>query len=163
MSARLVAMRIHRLALALLVVYVVVLAVLTLRPVGTDVESHLRINLRPWATIGTALRLGPGSFPFRILVGNLLAFVPLGLLLPAARLVAWPFVILAGMVLSIAIEATQYGLSLYVGHGYRAADIDDVIVNTAGTVVGLALFGAAIAASRLVRRLRRVDAAPQVD
>ena len=156
-------MRIHRLALALLVVYVVVLAVLTLRPVGADIESHLRINLKPWATIGTALRLGPGSFPFRTLIGNLLAFVPLGLLLPATKLLRWPFVVLAGMLLSIAIEATQYGLSLYVGHGYRAADVDDVIVNTCGTVVGLALFGAAIAAQRLVRRLRGVEAVPQVD
>ncbi len=134
-------MRIHRLALVLLVAYLVLLAVLTLRPVGADADSALRVNLRPWATIGPALRIGPGSFQFRILVGNLLAFVPLGLLLPAAnRRIVWPLVILAGLALSAAIEVTQYGLSLYVGHGYRAADIDDVIVNVAGTIIGLALF-----------------------
>jgi glycopeptide antibiotics resistance protein len=135
------AIKADKLALALLVLYLVLLAVLTLRPIGADVESHLRVNLRPWATIGPALRHGPGSFAFSILAGNLLAFVPLGLLLPAAnRRIAWPLVILAGMALSTAIEITQYGLSLYVGHGYRAADIDDVIVNVAGTIVGLALF-----------------------
>lgn len=135
-------MRIDRLALLLLVLYLVLLAVLTLRPAGgAGEDSALRLNLRPWATIGPALRLGPGSFPFRILVGNLLAFVPLGLLLPAAsRRIAWPLVILAGLALSAAIEITQYGLSLYVGHGYRAADIDDVIVNVAGTILGLTLF-----------------------
>jgi len=134
-------MRIDRLALTLLVFYLMLLVVLTLRPVGADADSTLRVNLRPWATIGPALRLGPGSFPFSILVGNLLAFVPLGLLLPAAnRRIAWPLVILAGLALSAAIELTQYGLSLYVGHGYRAADIDDVIVNVTGTIVGLALF-----------------------
>ena len=134
-------LRIDRLALALLVLYLVLLAVLTLRPVGADVDSHLRLNLRPFATIGPALRLGPGSFPFQILVGNLLAFVPLGLLLPAAnRRIVWPLVILAGFTLSAAIELTQYGLSLYVGHGYRAADVDDVIVNACGTIVGLTLF-----------------------
>ena len=156
-------MRIHRLALALLVVYVVVLAVLTLRPVGADADSQLLINLKPWATIGTALRLGPGSASFRALIGNLLAFVPLGLLLPAASRLRWPLVILAGLCLSALIEATQYGLSLYVGHHYRSADIDDVIVNTCGTVIGLALFGVVIAAQKLVRRLRGVDAVPQVD
>ena len=134
-------MRIDRLALTLLLIYLLLLAVLTLRPVGADVDSQLRVNLRPWATIGPALRHGPGSFAFSILVGNLLAFVPLGLLLPAAiRRISWPLVILAGLALSAAIEITQYGLSLYVGHGYRAADIDDVIVNVCGTIVGLTLF-----------------------
>lgn len=148
-------MRIDRLALALLVLYLVLLAVLTLRPVGADADSTLRINLRPWATIGSALRLGPGSFPFRILVGNLLAFVPLGLLLPAAsRRIPWPLVILAGLALSTIIELTQYGLSLYVGHGYRAADIDDVIVNVAGTIVGLALFAILQVAAALFGRRR---------
>lgn len=134
-------MRIDRLALALLVSYLVLLALLTLRPVGADADSTLRLNLTPWATIGPALRLGPGSFPFSILVGNLLAFVPLGLLLPAVnRRISWPFVILAGLALSVAIELAQYGLSLHVGHGYRAADVDDVIVNVCGTIVGLTLF-----------------------
>jgi len=134
-------MRTDRLALTLLLFYLVLLVVLTLRPVGADADSTLRVNLRPLATIGPALRLGPGSFPFSILVGNLLAFVPLGLLLPAAnRRIGWPLVVLAGFALSAAIELTQYGLSLYVGHGYRAADVDDVIVNVAGTIVGLALF-----------------------
>jgi glycopeptide antibiotics resistance protein len=135
-------MRIDRLALTLLLFYLVLLVVLTLRPVGADADSTLRVNLRPWATIGPALRLGPGSFPFSILVGNLLAFVPLGLLLPAvSRRFAWPLVILAGFVLSALIELTQYGLSLYLGHGYRAADVDDVILNVAGTIIGLATFG----------------------
>lgn len=145
-------MRIDRLALALLIAYLVLLAVLTLRPVGADVDSTLRVNLRPWATIGPALRLGPGTFVFSILVGNLLAFVPLGLLLPAAlRRISWPVVILAGLALSAAIELTQYGLSLYLDHGYRAADVDDVIVNVTGTVVGLALFALLHLGLRLIR------------
>ena len=148
-------MRIDRLALTLLVLYLVLLAVLTLRPVGADADSALRVNLRPWATIGKALRLGPDSFAFRILVGNLLAFVPLGLLLPAAnRRIPWPLVILAGLALSAAIEVTQYGLSLYVGHGYRAADIDDVIVNVAGTILGLTLFAIIQLGAALFRRRR---------
>jgi glycopeptide antibiotics resistance protein len=150
-------MRMDRLALALLLAYLLLLAVLTLRPVGADAESNVRLNLRPWATIGPALRLGPGSIPFRILVGNLLAFVPLGLLLPAATgRVPWPAVILAGFALSTAIEIAQYSLSLYVGHGYRAADVDDVIVNVCGTVVGLALFATVqLVASLFARMWRR--------
>ncbi|MEP7360741.1 MAG: VanZ family protein [Chloroflexota bacterium] len=148
--------RISRVALALLLVYLVVLAFLTLRPVGADVESNVRVNLRPFATIWPALRHGPGTFVFANLMGNLLAFVPLGILLPLAfRRLAWPLVIVAGLVLSSSIEVTQFLISNNLGHGYRAADIDDVIVNGAGTVVGLALFGIGALGANLVSRGRR--------
>jgi glycopeptide antibiotics resistance protein len=153
MSAKLVAMRIDRLALALLIVYLVVLAVLTMRPVGADVDSNVRLNLKPFATILPALRHGPGSFAFANLMGNVLAFVPLGLLLPVAfRRLPWPLVILVGAALSAAIETTQYVLSINLGHGYRAADIDDVIVNVCGTIVGLALYGIAALAALIIGR-----------
>ena len=149
-------MRTDRLALGLLLVYLVALAILTLRPVGADVESNVRVNLKPLATILPALRHGPGTFLFATLVGNLLAFVPLGLLLPlAARRIPWPLVILAGVALSAAIETTQYLLSLNAGHGYRAADIDDVIVNVTGTVLGLAIFGVLQLIASLFGRARR--------
>lgn len=148
-------MRIDRLALALLLVYLVVLAILTLRPVGADVESNVRVNLKPFATILPALRHGPGSFVFASLVGNVLAFVPLGLLMPLAfRRIPWPLVIVAGAALSAAIELTQYALSTNLGYGYRRADIDDVIVNVFGTVVGLALYAVVRMAVSLVRRVR---------
>lgn len=153
MSAKLMTMRIDRLALALLIIYLVVLAVLTLRPVGADVDSNVRVNLKPFATILPALRHGPGSFAFANLIGNLLAFVPLGLLLPVAlRRLWWPVVILAGAGLSAAVETTQYVLSINLGHGYRAADIDDVIVNVCGTIVGLALFGVTALAVLIIGR-----------
>ena len=148
-------MRIDRLALLLLLAYLLLLALLTLRPVGADVDSNLRLNLEPFATIGPALHHGPGSRIFATLVGNLLAFMPLGLLLPIVfSRIHWLGVIAAGLVLSVAIESAQLGLSLYLGFGYRAAEVDDVIVNVAGTVVGLALFGVAAVTSSVVRRGR---------
>ena len=151
-----VTIRIDRLALGLLVVYLVVLAVLTLRPVGADVDSNVRLNLKPFATILPALRHGPGSFVFGSLIGNLLAFMPLGLLLPVAfRRLPWPLVIVAGAALSAAIETTQYALSINLGHGYRAADIDDVIVNVCGTIVGLALYGVTALAALVIGRTWR--------
>ena len=148
-------MRLDRLALLLLLAYLLLLAVLTLRPVGADVDTNLRFNFKPFATIGPALAHGPGSRIFATLVGNLLAFMPLGLLLPICfRRVNWLAVIAAGFALSVAIESAQLGLSLYLGFGYRAADVDDVIVNVAGTVLGLALFGIAAITTSLVRRGR---------
>lgn len=148
-------MRIDRLALALLLLYLVVLAILTLRPVGADIESNVRVNLKPFATILPALRHGPGTFVFASLVGNVLAFVPLGLLLPmAVRRIPWPLVIVGGAALSAAIELTQYALSTNLGYGYRRADIDDVIVNVFGTIVGLTLYAIVRLAVSLVRWAR---------
>ena len=148
-------MRIDRAALALLLAYLVVLAILTLRPVGADVDSNVRVNLKPFATILPALRHGPGTFVFASLVGNVLAFVPLGLLLPLAfRRLPGLLVIIAGGVLSAAIELTQYALSTNLGYGYRRADVDDVIVNVFGTVVGLTLYGVAQLTASIVRRVR---------
>jgi glycopeptide antibiotics resistance protein len=66
--------------------------------------------------------------------------VPLGILLPLVRRRTGPaFVVLVGIGLSATIELAQLAISLALGYGYRSADIDDVIVNTAGTVAGLAL------------------------
>jgi glycopeptide antibiotics resistance protein len=147
-------MRIDRLALALLLLYLGMLAFLTLRPLGVE-GSDLRLNLKPFATILPALRHGPGSFVFSSLVGNVLAFMPLGLLLPLAfRRIPWLLVILAGAALSAAIELTQYALSTNLGYGYRRADIDDVIVNVFGTVVGLTLYGLIQLTASFVRWVR---------
>lgn len=149
-------MTMNRVALGLLIVYLIVLAILTLRPVGADVDSNVRINLKPFATILPALHRGPGSFMFSQLLGNLAAFAPLGFLLPLAfRRLWWPLVIFAGLLVSAAIEATQYAISNNLGHGYRAADIDDVIVNLCGTILGLVLFAVMALSVTVVTRLRR--------
>jgi glycopeptide antibiotics resistance protein len=148
-------MRIDRVALGLLLAYLVVLAILTLRPVGADIDSNVRVNVKPFATILPALRHGPGSFVFASLVGNVLAFVPLGLLLPLAiRRINWLLVIICGGLLSMAIELTQYALSTNLGYGYRRADVDDVIVNVLGTIVGLTLYGMVQLTASIVRRVR---------
>lgn len=123
----------------LLVAYLIMLATLTLRPASEDTNQSLRVNVRPFATIGPALRLGPGSFSYRVLVGNFIAFLPLGILVPLVRpRSSWVAVVVIGFGLSALVELVQLAISLAVGYGYRSADVDDVIVNTSGTVVGLA-------------------------
>jgi glycopeptide antibiotics resistance protein len=64
--------------------------------------------------------------------GNVLALAPLGILLPLVTGARWSArsIALAGFALSFSIEVAQY-LS-----GRRIADIDDVILNTLGAVLG---------------------------
>ena len=123
---------------ALLLIYLALLGTLTFRPAGSaGTQPDLRINVRPLATIAPALRAGPRSFAFRVMVGNVLAFIPLGLLVPLARpRYGIALALLVGLGLSAAIELGQLGVSLAVGFGYRSTDIDDIILNVLGTAIG---------------------------
>ena len=66
---------------------------------------------------------------------NILLFVPIGFLLPALwrPFQKWLFTFIAGFVFSLSIEISQL-------FGSRITDIDDVLMNTAGTIAGYILF-----------------------
>jgi glycopeptide antibiotics resistance protein len=110
----------------------------------------LFMTLRPSSGRGALLNLvplrfeGPGAVVDAVL--NVGVFIPLGVLLAAAAL-RFPATLLIGLLLSAVIEVSQY----FVQVG-RTSDVNDLITNTTGTVLGWAI-GAAIV---LVCR-RRID------
>ncbi len=119
----------------------------TLRP-GLDLASDYRgfpypwVNPVPLATIGSSIGLGLEWPAARFLLGNVGAFVPVGLLLPLLRPRdhSWRRALAIGLVISLAIELAQLGLSLVMGYAYRVADVDDVILNVTGAALGYAGF-----------------------
>ena len=138
-----------------LAAYLVALALLALLPLsGTPAGTD-----RPWiapvpfATILAALGRGLTAATVVSVAGNVAAFVPLGLLapraLPGAR--SWPRVLLLGLAVSLAIELAQLGIGLLAGYPYRMTDVDDLLLNAAGTAAG---YGA-VRAVRAVRRVPR--------
>jgi glycopeptide antibiotics resistance protein len=100
------------------------------------------VNVVPFETIRVALRIGLEWQQGRVLVGNVLAFAPLGVFLP----LIWPrfrsllAVVGAGLAISLALETVQLGLSLLVGAPYRVADVDDIIINVLGVALGYGLY-----------------------
>ncbi len=65
---------------------------------------------------------------------NVLLFLPFGFLYPQFRQrTTWPFTLAAGMLTSFAIEFIQP----FVG---RSFDVDDLILNTAGLLLGIAIY-----------------------
>ena len=95
-----------------------------LRPfAAAPVLTPLKTTLSQW-------QAGPGPFVYHVL-GNLLWFVPLGLLIrrrfPRSR---WTHALLAGALTSLLLETLQYLL------GTGLADIDDVLLNASGTLMG---------------------------
>jgi glycopeptide antibiotics resistance protein len=138
-------------------VYVVVLIGLLFTPMPLPpwiplTEAGLNTGYRPWPfpwvnivpfeTIGGALRYGLDWQPGRVLVGNVLAFVPFGVFLP----LIWPgrrsliAVVTAGLAISLVAETMQLALSVAMGSPYRVADVDDVIINVLGVALGYGLY-----------------------
>lgn len=90
-----------------------------------------RVNLVPFQTIRFYLFSGRVSdtVAFRNLAGNILAFVPIGILVPLLRRdLSLGFTFCVGFALSAAIELTQY----FTGLG--SCDIDDLILNVLGAM-----------------------------
>ena len=67
------------------------------------------------------------------IVGNILLFIPIGILVPMLWKIKDRYVILIGFLISLSIEITQ----LYLG---RVTDVDDLILNTSGVIIGLLVY-----------------------
>lgn len=78
-----------------------------------------------------------------VYLGNILLFVPLGLFAPLLlNKKKWTFgnALVLGLITSMTVEFLQLIIGLHAGYLYRCVDIDDLILNTTGTVLGFALF-----------------------
>ncbi len=108
-------------------------------------DWHGSSNLIPFASIAQLVRETPPVFAFENIVGNLLLFAPLGVLLPLLfnRLERPSALLWRAGAISLLIEGTQFITRA------RAVDIDDVILNTTGAMIGLGFY--AVGAS-LVKR-----------
>ena len=102
---------------------------------GGFYQPHAPRIFIPFESIGHDLRKGGPEFVVNTL-GNLAAFLPMGWLLPSllgrrcsARRVAG-----LSLALSLIVEVGQ-GIS-----GRRVADVDDLILNTAGGLMGYGLW-----------------------
>ncbi len=86
---------------------------------------------------------------WRNIGGNILLFVPFGLLLPVLRSVTWPRMILAGLLVSICIESTQLLLVVFTNSPHVVSS-DDVLLNVIGALVGYGIF---LAMRRVVEKI----------
>lgn len=126
--------------------YLLTLAAVVFLPLVVDPAMRARllvrsgwINLVPLATVTGILR---GSSPGQAvvqLVGNIALFFPLGLLGPMLfqRLRRFTGLLGTAALCSLGIEVTQ--LLMHVTHfSVRSFDIDDVLLNISGALIGFA-------------------------
>ncbi|MET9698525.1 VanZ family protein [Streptomyces sp. NPDC006529] len=125
------------LAFAAMVAFSVVLARLTLEPSAAS-EGLTYSNVHPGRSIRAYIDRGTVREAARQLGGNLLLGVPFGVLLPVLvpRARGLARVAVATAAVMILVELIQG--ALVTG---RAFDIDDVILNTSGALLGYLLLG----------------------
>lgn len=129
----------------LLLATVVVILAATLTQGEAGVHA---VNLRPGHDIGLELRDVDARTGLVNVLGNIVMFVPVGFLLVVSARDSVLRAVVGGGLLSVTIECCQYQIG-------RAADVDDVILNSAGTVVGAVLGALGLAALGTVMRWRR--------
>jgi len=123
-------------------VYMMLVVALTLFPITISGAGQfhlpLRINLVPFYMdqpfYFSTLRVMEIS-------ANLLMTVPFGLLLPLLVPIRARYFWLVAIGLGLALELTQLLLALLTGNGsFRVTDINDVLLNSAGAMIGYGLF-----------------------
>jgi len=108
---------------------------LTLQPAHPAAGQIVEHNFIPLRTISIYLANLDSPFWVRQMVGNLLLLLPVGLLGPVVLpwMDRWLRVLVASLALSCAIELAQ----LWIPD--RSAEVDDVLLNVVGAMLGYAL------------------------
>ena len=115
-------------------------------PIGPEAAAAARAlatydhNAVPFATLAFQLDGGISRFELRQIVGNLLLLLPVGVYGPMRWLVLRSVLALGVLAASVStlIELAQLGIATAYGFPVRVADVDDVLLNTTGALVGYA-------------------------
>jgi glycopeptide antibiotics resistance protein len=103
---------------------------------------HVDAGLVPLASIRDVLMHGTPFARAWILGGNVLTLAPFGFLLPftAPWMGSWLRMAAVALLFPLGIELAQLGVSLVLGYSYRVAEVDDVLLNFAGILLGFAVY-----------------------
>lgn len=118
---------------------------------AVDNMKPIQPNFRPFLFIDSFLQNNPGfaltkprtwltalcSSSFFTVAFNVLLTIPFGVYLRKYFKLSLPLIAVSGFFLSLFYETTQYtGLYGIYSQAYRFADVDDIIVNTLGAIIG---------------------------
>ncbi len=110
-------------------------------------DNYRPVNLELFRTIKLQIRCLPSNWSVTNLVGNVILFVPFGILFPTAfkRLSNFFIVFFVGLFAIFAIETSQY--IWYLG----TFDVDDILLNAIGLVIGY-IFWAVFSSLKKVKK-----------
>ncbi|MES9682791.1 VanZ family protein, partial [Gottfriedia acidiceleris] len=131
-------------------IYITCLVDITLFPfpyqkylIQVMIKDHLGYtnNFVPFEVFVDSIRYGSFSIALKQVGGNIVLFMPLGFALPVLNpKIKKSKTILVGFTVSLGIEIIQGTTGFFIGYNYRSCDIDDLLLNTFGTVLGVIVF-----------------------
>jgi glycopeptide antibiotics resistance protein len=145
--------------IASFIVYMITAWFMTILPLppieAVQNMGSVQPNFKPFLLIETFLNQSgfiftqPGTWfaaicssSFFTVAFNVVLTIPFGVYLRKYFKLSLPWVAVLGLLLSLFYEVTQYtGLYGIYPHAYRLADVDDLIVNTLGAIIGYFLEG----------------------
>ncbi|MGG0177743.1 VanZ family protein [Gottfriedia acidiceleris] len=71
---------------------------------------------------------------------NVLMTIPFGFGLPFITKCTFKKIVIAGLIIGVIIESLQGGIGLLNGYTFRVVDINDIIFNFTGTLIGYSIF-----------------------
>jgi len=104
--------------------------------------NPLTYNFVPLRTVSGAFSDGLASPAFAQVVGNVALFLPFGYLTPLAfrRHRSLRSLMVLGLTVSLSIELLQLMMSGVVGYAYKIVDVDDLLLNAAGSALGYGVY-----------------------
>ena len=125
--------------LALLMAYLILMVDKTQFPIFTE-NSAMQEELGG-IKLGRDINLIPFKDALHMTsVLNIFMFVPVGFLLGMLKGKKWKSITVIGLIISFLVESGQLITNMFIGYNFRTADVNDLIFNTVGTVVGLLIY-----------------------
>lgn len=141
------------------IIYLTAVVALTLFPMPYryyalyTIGPEREVYLKPFTTILYQLKHFYYWYLARQLLGNILLGVPFGFLAPQIfRMRSKLKIYISFVIFPVIIELSQYVAGELIGYRYRTTDIDDVILNFIGALIGYFIYKKA---RRMVQRVRR--------
>lgn len=103
-----------------------------------DAETVVMVNLIPFKTISEMYLNMPSYVFIKQIFGNILLLIPFGFLIPILfkRITSFLKLVICSLIFSIAVEFLQLFINVITKYPNRASDIDDIILNVIGAIIG---------------------------
>lgn len=130
------------------IIYLSIVILITFFPIVYSHEGYTHfgsiqssVQIVPFHTIKNMLRYAPRRMAFEQVGGNIIMTVPFGIFLPLLlKRRNIPLLVLCAAAFPVCIESLQLLLGAILGTYYRMSDVDDVILNFAGIIIGYVIY-----------------------
>lgn len=136
----------QKILISLFIVYMTGVTAITLFPIIYEPEIMIlndqTFNFIPFGTISEILlRNSDFKTGFLNIGGNIIMCIPFGVALPfMVKTKKRFYYVIYALALPIAIEFSQFIISISLNSFYRTIDIDDVILNFIGVIIGYGIY-----------------------